>query len=200
MPTDLVVETDEMFQNAGEKGVPHLDPLDPPRRRANQQRGHGTYDNDRPPVVGTIGRQSGEIRMEAVRRTDGKTLQAHVEAHSRPDATVNTDQWKGYSGIAPSGRIHKTVHHGLDKREWARDDDGDGIREVHTNSIEGQWTGLRNFLRPFRGVNKCYLAQYVKTFEAIYDRITVWSRELWLALCIGIRRVTPPKAISPKPT
>src|SRR4029453_7706683 len=33
---DPVVEADEAYQNAGEKGVPHLDPEDPPRRRGNQ--------------------------------------------------------------------------------------------------------------------------------------------------------------------
>jgi hypothetical protein len=38
----------------------------------------------------------------------------------------------------------------LAEREWARDDNGDGVREVHCNTLEG----LRNFLRPFRGVNK----------------------------------------------
>ena len=58
---DSVTETDEMFQNAGEKGIPHRDPEDPPRRRANQQKGHGTYENDRPPVVGTVGRESGTL-------------------------------------------------------------------------------------------------------------------------------------------
>ena len=41
--------------------------------------------------------------------------------------------------------------------EWARDDDGDGVREVRCNTLEGLWTGLRNFLRPFRGVHKSYL-------------------------------------------
>lgn len=49
--------------------------------------------------------------------------------------------------------------------EWARDDDGDGAREVHCNTLEGLWTGLRNFLRPFRGVHKRYLYQYVAMFE-----------------------------------
>lgn len=49
-------------------------------------------------------------------------------------------------------------------REWARDDDGDGVREVHCNTKEGIWTGLRNFLRPFRGVSKVYLPQYVAIF------------------------------------
>ena len=38
--------------------------------------------------------------------------------------------------------------------EWARDADGDGLYEVHTNTIEGVWRTVRNFLRPFRGVHK----------------------------------------------
>ena len=38
--------------------------------------------------------------------------------------------------------------------EWARDADADGICEIHTNTIEGIWTTLQNFLRPFRGVHK----------------------------------------------
>ena len=34
---------------------------------------------------------------------------------------------------------------------------------------EGTWTGLREFLRPFRGVNKVYLAQYVVMFRWAYN-------------------------------
>lgn len=45
-----ITETDEIFQNAGEKGIPHPDPDDPPRRRVNKVRGHGTGKSDRPPV------------------------------------------------------------------------------------------------------------------------------------------------------
>jgi len=65
------------------------------------------------------------------------------------------------------GRRHATVCHA--KREWARDDDGDGVREVHDNTLEGLWAGLRNFLRPFRGVSKEYLYQYVALFEWGYN-------------------------------
>ena len=36
---DLLTETDEMFQNAGEKGTPHNNPADPPRKRANKKKG-----------------------------------------------------------------------------------------------------------------------------------------------------------------
>lgn len=37
--TDQVVESDEVFINAGEKGEPHLDPDDAPRVRANKKKG-----------------------------------------------------------------------------------------------------------------------------------------------------------------
>lgn len=61
---DATVEVDEMYQNAGEKGVPHLDPEDPPRRRANKARGHGTWETDRPPILGIVGRDTGQVRLE----------------------------------------------------------------------------------------------------------------------------------------
>ena len=44
----------------------HANPLDPPRRRANQARGHGTFANDRPPVAGVSGRETGLARFEVL--------------------------------------------------------------------------------------------------------------------------------------
>jgi len=80
---------------------------------------------------------------------------------------VYTDEWAGYRPLTSAGRGHAAVNHNAG--EWARDDDGDGIREVHCNTLEGIWTGLRNSLRPFRGVNKIYLEQYIKMFEWSYN-------------------------------
>jgi len=80
-------------------------------------------------------------------------------------STINTDEWKAYHHLPDAQRNHSTVNHTPGKRVWARDDDGDGVREVHVNTIEGFWTGLRNFLRPFRGVNKIYLQQYAAIHE-----------------------------------
>jgi hypothetical protein len=77
--------------------------------------------------------------------------------------TVSTDEWCGSNGLPEMGRCRAATCHAAG--EWARDDDGDGIREVHVNTREGLWTGLRNFLRPFRGVNKVDLYQYVAMFE-----------------------------------
>jgi hypothetical protein len=39
------------------------------------------------------------------------------------------------------------------------------VREVHVNTIEGLGTGLRNFVRPVRGISKQYLSQYLAVFE-----------------------------------
>jgi hypothetical protein len=55
------------------------------------------------------------------------------------------------------------------RREWARDDDGDGVREVHSNRIEGFWLGLRNYLRPFRGVSKWCLDIYLAFYQGMHN-------------------------------
>ena len=144
----------------GKKGCEHFDPDDPPRRRANKRRGRGTYDNDRPPVVGTVGRQSGQARLRVVKNTKSETLVEHVHRFTLVGSQVYTDEYQSYNHVI---RPHATVSHGT--REWARDDDGDGIREVHDNTTEGMWTDVRNFIRPFKGVHKKNLSGYIAICE-----------------------------------
>ena len=142
----------------------HDDPRDPPRRRANQRVGHGTWDTDRPPVCGVYGRTSQRLSHRVGRRNGAAELvHQTVVPRTKPGATAHTDEWAGYKPLKAAGRGHASVNHSAG--EWARDDDGDGVREVHCNTLEGLWTGLRNSLRPFRGVNKVYLEQYIKMFE-----------------------------------
>ena len=104
------------------------------------------------------------------KHTDKGTLVAHVHGYTQTTAMAYTDEWRAYEQVE---RKHRTVQHSL--KEWARDDDEDGIREVHVNTIEGLWTGLRNFLRSFRGVHKKYLAGYVAVCE----------------FAINLKRITP---------
>ena len=112
------------------------------------------------PIVGTVGRASAQVRLRGVKRTDGKTLKRHSAHFTRPAAIANTDEWPGYNQIE---RQPVTVNHGA--HEWARDEEGAGVREVHLNTTEGMWTGVRNVLRPFRGVHKAHLAGYVAICE-----------------------------------
>jgi transposase-like protein len=100
------------------------------------------------------------VRLRVVQRTDAVTLRKHVQRFTQAQTEVNTDEWIGYTRL---NRKHVTVCHGL--KEWARDDDGDGLREVHVNTMEGTWTTVRNFLRPFRGVHKRYLGSYIAMCE-----------------------------------
>lgn len=102
---------------------------------------------------------------------------------TRSDCTVNTDEWVAYDPLPQTGRKRVSVRHGRPDSEYARDDDGDGIREVHCNTSEGIWTGLRNFLRPFRGVSKKYLDQYVAIFEWSHNIKSVTKTFLSAMLC-----------------
>jgi transposase len=111
-------------------------------------------------VLGTVGRQTGQVRLRVVMDTTGTTLVEHVHRFTQAGAVVFTDEYQSYNHIL---RAHATVAHGL--KEWARDDDGDGLREVHCNTTEGLWTDVRNFLRPFKGVHKKYLAGYIAICE-----------------------------------
>jgi transposase len=118
-------------------------------------------------VTGVVGRESGQVRLEVVGNSDRETLEDGVDRATLEGATVYTDEWRGYGRLPGLGRGHATVSHA--DREWARDDDGDGVREVHDNTLEGLWTGLRNYLRTFRGVSKHFLAQYVAMFQWGYN-------------------------------
>ena len=138
---------------------------------------------NRVPIAGVVGRASGQIRLQVCHHSDQATLQPYVESKTGVEATVNTDEWSAYDRLPETGRVHKTVCHTPGQREWARDEDGDGIREVHCNTMEGIWTGLRNFLRPFRGTNKVYLSQYIALFEWTHNlkRVTTeWLRVLMI--------------------
>lgn len=139
--------------------------------------------NDRAPILGLLGRGSGLIRLVVCTNTQQKTIQPEVERVTTPSVVLYTDASSAYWRIGETGRRHRTVCHS--QGEWARDDDGDGVREVHCNTMEGIWTGLRNFLRRFRGVHKKYLAQYVAMFEWSYNLKRVCGEYLRMLMLPG---------------
>jgi transposase len=116
-------------------------------------------------------------------------LEAIVDDTCLEGTTVNTDEWKGYGRVGRRHlRVHLAVDHSGPQSAWALDLDGDGVREVHCNTQEGLWTGLRIFLGRFRGVSKWYLAQYVAVFQ--------WAHNLkhatgeFLRALLGVRPST----------
>src|SRR6266545_3073962 len=108
---DDVTEADELYQNAGEKGHHHTDPADPPRRRANKARGHGTWDTDRPPIAGVVGRSSSQIRLQVCEQSgaDGirpsRILQEGANGRGMITAMVS---WKSIPTRSKvSGRVYE---------------------------------------------------------------------------------------------
>ena len=67
---------------------------------------------------------------------------------------------------ASNGKI-RSVNHG--RGEFARDDDGDGVCEVHVNTMEGFWSLLRSWLRPHRGISQEKLPLYLGFFEFVHN-------------------------------
>jgi transposase len=129
-----------------------------------------------------VGRGTGAIVLRVVERTDAATLTGFVASHTADGTVVYTDEWCGYHGLPAADRRHATVNHTPGQREWARDDDGDGVREVHDDTLEGLWAALRTFLRPFRGVSKRYLSPYGAVFHWAYNRKVAGPETLRLLL------------------
>jgi transposase len=130
-----------------------------------KRKGKGTYDNDRPPILSLISRATHEVRYWVLSHADKPSTRTIVEGNVPAKSTIlYTDEASNYPGVHAQ---HASVCHGV--KEWARDDDGDGVREVHCNSCEGAGTGLRTGERTFRGVHKYYLADYVATYETMVN-------------------------------
>jgi transposase len=81
-----------------------------------------------------------------------RTIQPIIEAAVAKDARIHTDEYGVYARLPAWGYRHRTVCHG--RGEYARDEDGDGVREIHVNTMEGTWSLLRSWLRPHRGISQ----------------------------------------------
>ncbi len=95
------------------------------------------------------------------------TIRPIIKAAVARGALVHTDEYGVYARLESWGYGHKTVCHA--RGEYARDDDGDGFREVHANTAEGFWSLLRSWLRPHRGVSQERLPAYLSFFQLVHN-------------------------------
>lgn len=153
------VEIDEVYINAGNKGTPQEEP----RTRGLKMRGRGTYEKDRPPVIGLIER-NGDMLLTCARHVDTQTIQ-HLTQWIDDNATVHTDEFRTYNTLKPRYN-HKTVNHG--DGEYAKEN------EAHVNTIEGLFSHLRGWLHTYKGVTKKYLQHYLNmfNFKHLYRHLT----------------------------
>jgi transposase-like protein len=163
------IECDEAYLVAGYKGQPGLvrqAGRPPRRRRLHGPPGRSTLAQERPPIFGAVQRR-GPILLEMLPDLQQFTLRPLFAETVQPGSRIYTDEYNIYGHLVPWGYRHHRVNHS--QGEYARDDDGDGIREVHVNTTEGLWSLLRSWLRPHRGVSQTYLPKYLGFFECIHN-------------------------------
>lgn len=129
-------------------------------------RGRGTLEKEKPPVFGMIQR-SGEVVIQMLANVQQVTIEPLMRASIAIGTIVYTDEYDIYSRVTQWGFEHHTVNHS--KKEYARDDDGDGFCEVHVNTMEGFWSLLRSWLRPHRGISQEKLPNYLAFFQFVHN-------------------------------
>ncbi len=169
MTLSYEVECDETYVSAGHQGQPEgikSQGRKGRRRRRKGKGGRGTLEKERPPVFGMMQR-GGQVVINMLANGKQKTIEPFIKETIAPGALVYTDEYGIYARLSMWGYGHKSVNHG--RGEYARDEDGDGLCEVHVNTMEGFWSLLRSWLRPHRGLSQEKLPLYLGFFEFVHN-------------------------------
>jgi transposase-like protein len=164
------VECDEAYVIAGHKGQPEVvksKGRQGPRRRRKGKAGRGTMEKERPPVFGMMQRGGQQVVLNLLANVQHKTIAPFIKDTIVAGTRVYTDEYSMYVRLQSWGYNHKSVNHG--RGEFARDDDGDGLCEVHVNTMEGFWSLLRRWLRPHRGISQEKRPLYLGFFEFVHN-------------------------------
>jgi transposase-like protein len=121
------------------------------------KRGRGTL---KQPVFGILCR-SGQVWAEVIESVDAKDLQAVISRQVKPGSVILSDTWKGYTGIAAKGYVHRLVKH---EKDIFVSPEGN-----HINGLEGFWGYLKRKLKAKGGVRQnrlpFYLGEYVRRYN-----------------------------------
>ena len=133
------------------------------------KRKHGTGrpmagDKTKTPVVGIVERK-GRIKALVADDVKGSTLLGMVREHILPKSTVFSDDFNAYHGIdhmPGQSYNHKRINHSA--KVYV-------VGEIHTNTVEGFWSLLKNGLRGvYHSVGKGYLQSYLNEYSFRYNR------------------------------
>jgi len=76
--------------------------------------------------------RGGEVVIRMLANVQQATIKPLIKATIAPASLIYTDEYAIYTPVTKWGYEHKTVCHG--RGEYARDEDGDGLCEVHVNT------------------------------------------------------------------
>lgn len=104
-----------------------------------------------------VSRETNEVRIAPSSGVTGREVVNRAVKNIDPDATIYHDDYRSYSILDGSFR-HESVNHSAG--EYARGD-------VHTNTIEGEFSVLRPWLQTFRGISKEYAYLYCAHYQLL---------------------------------
>jgi len=150
---DGAVEVDETYVG----GKPRKGQRDKAGNIVKHKRGRGTK---KTPVVALVER-GGNVRTRVVADVTGTSLKDAIRDHVSKQATVYTDEHKGYIGVGGMVKDHKTINH---KECYA-------IGDIHINTGESFFSLLkRGVIGAFHHVSKKHLPRYCCEFEFRWER------------------------------
>ena len=148
-----IVEVDETYAGGQWKNKRKSEKI----RLGKSKRGRGTF---KQPLFGILCRK-GKVWAKVVDDVESQTLQPLIEKQVKKGSTVCSDSWRGYTGIATKGYVHRLVRH--EKQEYS---DGKGN---HINGLEGFWGYLKRKLAAKGGIRKEKLPIFVGEYVWRYN-------------------------------
>jgi transposase-like protein len=151
-PLGGTVEADETFMGGKAKNM-HK------KKREEKIKGRGTVGKT---VVAGVVEREGRIVVKKVADTQAATLLPFVTEKVLPSSTVYTDEAAAYTDLPKCGYVHSRIHHA--SRVYV-------MGNVHTNTIEGFWSLVKNGIRGvYHAVSDKLLQTYLDEFAFRYNR------------------------------
>ena len=109
-------------------------------------------------VAGAKDRATNKVSASRIDKANKKTLHGFVASHANIDATVYTDEHRGYIGIPFK---HESVKHSIS--QYVKD-------QAHTNGIESFWALLkRGYHGTYHHMSEKHLDRYISEFSGRYN-------------------------------
>ena len=121
-----------------------------------RQRKHASSLNKR-----KTGRYAGRVRLAMVPDRSAKSLGGFIESAVAPGATIITDDWSGYAGLAKRNYLHTTIPERGDMQ----------VAETFLPIIHLVFSNLKTWLRGIHhGVSRQHLQAYLNEFTFRFNR------------------------------
>lgn len=110
-----------------------------------------------------------------IEKRNATNIDEIIKKYVKKGTTVNTDCWKGYNNLSNIGYKHQTVNH----KEYFKDP----VTNVHTNGIEGTWSGIKRSI-PIKNRNKKDIVHHLMEYKwrKRYKENNVWKKFLQMKI------------------